>query len=102
MLSNMQANNPHQLASGFEAYWFKAVSKLRKNIDASEYKHIALGLIFLKYAADLFARYYAMEVAGRATQDGEIKMKEEFKRRKTCGCPKRAGNFTHQSPSLNS
>ena len=31
-----------------------AADKLRKNIDAAEYKHIALGLIFLKYISDSF------------------------------------------------
>ncbi len=37
---------------------FQAADKLRKNIDAAEYKHIALGLLFLKYISDSFeARY---------------------------------------------
>lgn len=31
-----------------------ATDKLRKNIDATEYKHIVLGLIFLKYISDAF------------------------------------------------
>ena len=38
----------------FEAQLFKAADKLRKNIDAAEYKHIVLGLIFLKYISDSF------------------------------------------------
>jgi type I restriction enzyme M protein len=29
--------------------------KLRANMDAAEYKHLALGLIFLKYISDTFA-----------------------------------------------
>ena len=33
---------------------WKAADKLRKNIDAAEYKHIVLGLIFLKYISDAF------------------------------------------------
>ena len=33
---------------------FKAADKLRKNMDAAEYKHIVLGLIFLKYISDSF------------------------------------------------
>ena len=33
----------------FEQTLFKAADKLRKNIDAAEYKNVALGLIFLKY-----------------------------------------------------
>lgn len=41
-----------------EAQLFKAADKLRKNIDAAEYKHIVLGLIFLKYISDSFATQY--------------------------------------------
>ena len=42
----------------FEAQLFKAADKLRKNIDASEYKHIVLGLIFLKYISNAFEAHY--------------------------------------------
>ena len=42
----------------FEATLFKSADKLRKNIDAAEYKHIALGLIFLKYISDSFIELY--------------------------------------------
>ena len=38
---------------GFEAELFKAADKLRGNLEPSEYKHVALGLIFLKYISDL-------------------------------------------------
>jgi type I restriction enzyme M protein len=38
----------------FEQQLFKAADKLRKNIDAAEYKHVVLGLIFLKYISDSF------------------------------------------------
>ena len=37
---------------------WKAADKLRKNIDAAEYKHIVLGLIFLKYISDAFEELY--------------------------------------------
>ncbi|MBT6228488.1 MAG: SAM-dependent DNA methyltransferase [Candidatus Scalindua sp.] len=39
---------------------WKAADKLRKNIDAAEYKHIVLGLIFLKYISDAFEERYAL------------------------------------------
>ena len=39
---------------GFEAELFKAADKLRGNMEPSDYKHIALGLIFLKYISDAF------------------------------------------------
>ncbi|SDS17513.1 type I restriction enzyme M protein [Polaribacter sp. KT25b] len=38
----------------FEQDLFKAADKLRKNIDAAEYKHVVLGLIFLKYISESF------------------------------------------------
>ncbi len=41
-----------------EKQLWKAADKLRKNIDAAEYKHIALGLIFLKYISDSFEELY--------------------------------------------
>lgn len=39
---------------GFEAESFKAADKLRGNMEPSDYKHVALGLIFLKYISDAF------------------------------------------------
>ena len=42
----------------FEAALFKSADKLRKNIDAAEYKNVVLGLIFLKYISDSFQERY--------------------------------------------
>lgn len=42
---------------------WKAADKLRKNMDAAEYKHIVLGLIFLKYISDAFEELYEKLVA---------------------------------------
>jgi type I restriction enzyme M protein len=39
---------------GFEAELFKAADKLRGNMEPSDYKHVALGLIFLKHISDGF------------------------------------------------
>ena len=39
---------------GFEAQLFLAADKLRKNLEPSDYKHVALGLIFLRYISDAF------------------------------------------------
>ena len=51
-------NKPSADTERLEAQLFKAADKLRKNIDAAQYKHIVLGLIFLKYISDSFlARY---------------------------------------------
>ncbi len=48
----------HAHVSNFETQLFKAADKLRKNIDAAEYKHVVLGLIFLKYISDTFEALY--------------------------------------------
>ena len=42
-----------------EKQLWKAADKLRKNIDAAEYKHVVLGLIFLKYISDSFEEMFA-------------------------------------------
>ena len=39
---------------GFEAQLFLAADKLRKNLEPSDYKHVALGLIFLKHISLAF------------------------------------------------
>ncbi|MBQ6534577.1 MAG: SAM-dependent DNA methyltransferase [Opitutales bacterium] len=44
---------------GFEKEIWSAADKLRGNMDASEYKNIVLGLIFLKYISDKFEEKYA-------------------------------------------
>jgi type I restriction enzyme M protein len=38
-----------------EKVLWATANKLRKNIDAAEYKHVVLGLIFLRYISDAFA-----------------------------------------------
>ncbi len=47
-----------QKKSNFEAELFKAADKLRKWIDAAEYKHIVLWLVFLKHISDSFSELY--------------------------------------------
>ena len=48
---------------GFEQQIWKAADKLRGNIDASEYKNVVLGLIFLKYISDKFEQKHEELVA---------------------------------------
>src|SRR5659263_168680 len=42
----------------FEQQLWQAADKLRNNMDAAEYKHVVLGLIFLKYISDAFEDKY--------------------------------------------
>jgi type I restriction enzyme M protein len=48
----MAKNNGANL--GFEQKLWQSADKLRNNMDAAEYKHVVLGLIFLKYISDAF------------------------------------------------
>lgn len=54
----------------FEKTLFKAADKLRKNMDAAEYKHIVLGLIFLKFISDSFEEMYKKLSEGKDTYAG--------------------------------
>jgi len=44
---------------GFENELWRAADALRSNMDAAEYKHVVLGLIFLKYISDAFEEKHA-------------------------------------------
>ena len=55
---------------GFEAKLWLAADKLRNNMDAAEYKHVVLGLIFLKYISEAFAEHHARLVAGKGEYQG--------------------------------
>lgn len=47
-----------------------AADKLRSNMDAAEYKHVVLGLIFLKYISDAFNDLYEKLVTGKGEYQG--------------------------------
>lgn len=59
---------------GFETTLWKAADALRGHMDAAEYKHVVLGLIFLKYISDAFqARYDALVTEQETGADPEDK-----------------------------
>ena len=63
-----------------EKQLWKAADKLRKNIDAAEYKHIVLGLIFLKYISDAFEELHAMLASGAGDYKGaDPEDRDEYK-----------------------
>jgi type I restriction enzyme M protein len=61
-----------------EKQLWKTADTLRKNIDAAEYKHIVLGLIFLKYISDAFEELYAKLKAEEA-EGADPEDKDEYK-----------------------
>ncbi len=57
MTKNIKTIEQERLEPIEKKLW-EAADKLRKNIDAAEYKHVVLGLIFLKYISDSFEELY--------------------------------------------
>ena len=55
---------------GFEAKLWQAADKLRNNMDAGEYKHVVLGLVFLKYISDSFAEMHTKLLSGQGDYAG--------------------------------
>ena len=47
-----------------------AADKMRSNMDAAEYKHVVLGLIFLKYISDAFSELYDKLAEGKGEYEG--------------------------------
>jgi type I restriction enzyme M protein len=64
------SNKDSTATIGFEAKLWLAADKLRNNMDAAEYKHVVLGLIFLKYISDTFEEHRAKLVAGLGDYTG--------------------------------
>lgn len=54
----MKKKNTNGKEINFEAKLWQAADKMRNNMDAAEYKHVVLGLIFLKYISDAFIELY--------------------------------------------
>lgn len=74
-----------------EKQLWKVADKLRKNVDAAEYKHVVLGLIFLRYISDAFEGLYNIlksnkgEYAGADPED-----KDEYKAENIFFVPEKA------------
>ncbi len=76
---------------GFEAKLWLAADKLRNNMDAAEYKHVVLGLIFLKYISDTFEEHRAKLVEGKGDYAGaNPEDKDEYKAENVFWVPKEA------------
>lgn len=57
---------------GYEAQLWQMADLLRGSMDAAEYKHVVLGLIFFKYISDAFEEHQAKLVAERASGSGRV------------------------------
>lgn len=74
----MAKKNGNGTEEPLEKQLWKAADKLRKNIDAAEYKHVVLGLIFLKYISDSFEELYA-KLKAEETQGADPEDRDEYK-----------------------
>jgi type I restriction enzyme M protein len=74
----MAKKNGNGTEEPLEKQLWKAADKLRKNIDAAEYKHVVLGLIFLKYISDAFEELFA-KLKVEEAQGADPEDKDEYK-----------------------
>jgi len=71
-----EAGNGGEL--GFESKLWAAADALRNNMDAAEYKHVVLGLIFLKYISDAFEARHA-ELEAQRDQGADPEDPDEYR-----------------------
>src|SRR5689334_5560598 len=74
---------------GFEAKLWASADALRNNMDAAEYKHVVLGLIFLKYISDAFEAKRA-ELAAQKAEGADPEDKDEYRAANIFWVPKEA------------
>src|SRR3970040_941020 len=74
----MAKNKKIEIEEPLEKKLWKAADKLRKNMDAAEYKHIVLGLIFLKYISDAFEELYQKLVLQQKSEGADPEDKNEY------------------------
>jgi type I restriction enzyme M protein len=65
-------------ALGFEAQMWQAADALRGSMDAAEYKHVVLGLLFLKYISDAFEEHHA-RLEGERAQGADPEDPDEYR-----------------------
>ncbi len=72
------SNNSNGANLGFESHLWDMADALRGHMDASDYKHVVLGLIFLKYISDAFQSKYEQLEAARATDYTDPEERDEY------------------------
>src|SRR5213592_4736265 len=90
MMANSKAKKNDTAANlGFEAKLWAAADALRNNMDAAEYKHVVLGLIFLKYISDAFEAKHA-ELEAQKAQGADPEDRDEYRAASIFWVPKEA------------
>src|SRR2546428_9702583 len=82
---------------GLEAKLWAAADALRNNMDAAEYKHVVLGLIFLKYISDAFEAKHA-DLEAQKAHGANPEDPDEYRAASIFWVPKEA-RWTHLKAS---
>ena len=82
-------SNSSTATVGFEQKLWAAADALRNNMDAAEYKHVVLGLIFLKYISDAFEAKHA-ELASQQAEGADPEDRDEYRATNIFWVPKEA------------
>jgi type I restriction enzyme M protein len=78
MATTRTSRNDSSVPLGFEAKLWATADALRNNMDAAEYKHVVLGLIFLKYISDAFETKHA-ELEAEREQGADPEDPDEYR-----------------------
>ena len=83
----------HGATTGHEAELWRMADTLRGSMDAAEYKHVVLGLIFLKYISDAFEEIHA-RLEGEQAQGADAEDPDEYRAENIFWVPPEA-RWTH-------
>src|SRR5687767_13369356 len=85
--AHSQLNGSSFANLGFEAKLWLTADKLRNNMDAGEYKHVVLGLIFLKYISDAFEELHA-RLLSQVAEGADPEHPDEYRAERVFWVPK--------------
>ena len=88
-MAKVKKNSGTAATVGFEAKLWAAADALRNNMDAAEYKHVVLGLIFLKYISDAFEAKHA-ELDAQRKEGADPEDPDEYRAANIFWVPKEA------------
>lgn len=86
-MKSQKKENGNGANLGFEQKLWITADKLRSNMDAAEYKHVVLGLIFLKYISDAFSEIYEKLKKDPASDPEDV---DEYIAKRVFWVPKKA------------
>ena len=88
-MATSATSSSNSALDGLESQLWAAADALRNNMDAAEYKHVVLGLIFLKYISDAFEAKHA-ELLGLAAEGADAEDPDEYRAENIFWVPKEA------------